>query len=393
MNMHEKLSRLQNCMNNTKGLPFAIDINPTYRCNLSCKFCNGFLEGVTRSRKEELTDPEFMDCLSQAIKLDAKEFHIAGDGEPLIKKKLVLGMASYIKKYKGTGRITTNGTLIDRQTAEKLVLLDWDILNLSIEGSCATIHDSLVGFKGAFDRVLYAIHHINDQKKKMHKKHPEIRITTVICKDNFHDLKNIIALAKRLGIKYTHFEPLEICEPGVTRAQITKRQHTDARSFFAESAALATADHIYTNIKDMDLFYDQKITNSQPIQDESPKQFCPVCFQPWLKMVIRPNGQTQPCCNLYDTQAENVRNKSLHDIWHGLFFNKMRDELLHHRLHDDCSRCNAWIFDENLKLRSILNERSKIRRSMLYLFQRGKEHIPTDIKDLFYFKIKPWLSK
>ena len=51
-----------------------------------------------------------------------------------------------------------------------------------------------------------------------------------------------------------------------------------------------------------------------------------VCSDLWQRMTIRANGDVMACCNLaYKLKVGNIKEKSIHDIWHGREMNRLRE--------------------------------------------------------------------
>jgi radical SAM protein with 4Fe4S-binding SPASM domain len=76
------------------------------------------------------------------------------------------------------------------------------------------------------------------------------------------------------------------------------------------------------------------------------------CYYPWYNISIFADGRALPCFILKD-KGENVREKSLKEIWFGKYFNEIREIFLKNKLKEDCSKCNPW----NLpKMKEIRNE-------------------------------------
>jgi MoaA/NifB/PqqE/SkfB family radical SAM enzyme len=74
------------------------------------------------------------------------------------------------------------------------------------------------------------------------------------------------------------------------------------------------------------------------------------CYQPFYRMVVRPWGVVGPCC-MFDNVGENVKSKSLREIWFGSYFEKMRENMAKGNLPDFCFKCNPSQVQENRKIR------------------------------------------
>jgi radical SAM protein with 4Fe4S-binding SPASM domain len=86
-----------------------------------------------------------------------------------------------------------------------------------------------------------------------------------------------------------------------------------------------------------------------------------LCFEPWWHMVIKVEGSVQPCC-LFDSKEENVKNKTLKEIWFGEYFNEIRENMINKKFSAFCSVCNAGQVAENIRIREELSKLMKIVR-------------------------------
>ncbi|MEM7825959.1 MAG: SPASM domain-containing protein, partial [Candidatus Aenigmatarchaeota archaeon] len=81
------------------------------------------------------------------------------------------------------------------------------------------------------------------------------------------------------------------------------------------------------------------------------------CYYPWYNISIFADGNVLPCFILKD-KSENVREKTLKEIWFGSYFNEIRKAFLKNKLKVDCSKCNPW----NLpKMEEIRNKLSTVK--------------------------------
>lgn len=355
--MYEKIKRIRGWFKGKQKGPVSLEINPTNLCNLSCKFCHGFQGGLTGKKSKELSQSTCIRIIKEAPDLDVKEVHIAGDGEPLMKKSIFKSLVKSIKENKMFGTLTTNGTLFTPELIELMIKLDWDLVTISLEGYDAKTHDYLTGSKSSYKRIIKNIVLFNHYKKILKKDKPMIKFSTIIMEKNKQQLSKIIELAHKLKVDSVLFEPLIINNhPGIKKL---KMKNTGIlKKEITKTEILADRYKIFTNIEFMDKNKNiitrelSSILDDKPVQKGLPQ---PYCYQPWYKMVIRPDGKVQPCCNFYDKNAESVYKKSLKDIWLGQYFTKIRENILNNKHYEPCKSCNAWIIKENEEIRNIIN--------------------------------------
>ncbi len=68
-------------------------------------------------------------------------------------------------------------------------------VGVSILGATAEVHDQLTRCPGAFNRAIRGIEHCMEEKVPVHLK-------CTLMNENYHQFKDIIHLAKRLGITF-----------------------------------------------------------------------------------------------------------------------------------------------------------------------------------------------
>lgn len=357
--MYEKIKRVRSWFKGRKKGPVTLEINPTNLCNLSCKFCHGFQGGLTQKKSKELSQDTCLRIIKEASNLGVKEVHIAGDGEPLVKKPVFKSLVKSIKEHKMTGTLTTNGTLFTPELVELMVKLNWDLITISLESSDARTHDRLTGKKNSYDCAIKSIKLFDYYKKRFKKNKPIIKFSTILMEKNKRQLHKIIELAHELGVKSVSFEPLVTNNnPEIKKMEIKRKDINKLEEELKKIKASAHKHKIHTNIefigknkntitKDL-----PAVSEDKPVQKGFPQ---PYCYQPWYKIVIRPDGKVQPCCNFYDKNAESVYKKDLKGIWLGRYFTRIREDILNNKSHKACKSCNAWIIQENEEIRNTIN--------------------------------------
>ncbi len=62
------------------------------------------------------------------------------------------------------------------------------------------------------------------------------------------------------------------------------------------------------------------------------------CFAPWIHLVITQGGDIRPC-NDFQMNFGSIKNDNLESVFNNENFKKLRDDLLHGRLHPGCRGC------------------------------------------------------
>jgi heme d1 biosynthesis radical SAM protein NirJ len=128
------------------------------RCNLTCRHCYAF--SADHEYPGELDTREVFGVMD-----DLKAFRVPvlvlSGGEPLLRPDIdeIAARAKSLGFYVG---LSTNGTLIDDATANRIAALGLDYVGISLDGKRAT-HDAFRRRVGAFDASLAAIRRCRDR--------------------------------------------------------------------------------------------------------------------------------------------------------------------------------------------------------------------------------------
>jgi MoaA/NifB/PqqE/SkfB family radical SAM enzyme len=219
----------------------------------------------------------------------------------------------------------------------------------------------LTGVKGSFDRVLRNIKTINSYKRKLGKKYPTLEFVVVLVKDNYMDIPDIITLAKNNSVNSVFIEPITVYSPIGKKLKLSKTKKKEFSKIAEKSKRIAEKFKISTNLGN---FIDTKLieeTNSMHSiilnSRNGSSQFTDLaCFEPFYRMGIRTDGVVCPCGFFDEGSKENIRDKSLNEIWFGDYFEKRRKEMIQKKLASYCSRCCTTLVLNNQSIREELNK-------------------------------------
>lgn len=123
----------------------------TPRCNLSCIHCGSRCD--EHSLVDEVSLDEYKRILTKAREdFGERLFIVLTGGEPLLRRD-VCELGSFIRDLGFAWGMTTNGTLIDPETAERLVEAGLLSVSISIDGTAPT-HDAVRRCEGAYEKAM-----------------------------------------------------------------------------------------------------------------------------------------------------------------------------------------------------------------------------------------------
>ncbi len=131
--------------------------NVTQACNLKCIHC--YAHAVDRSVDKELTHEQGLAVLDDLARFGVPVVLFSG-GEPLVRPDL-LDLVRHAVKRGMRAVISTNGTLITRETAEALEDIGLSYVGVSLDGM-EEVNDRFRGKRGAFRHALEGISHCRE---------------------------------------------------------------------------------------------------------------------------------------------------------------------------------------------------------------------------------------
>lgn len=359
--MKEQINRLIKWRNGEKIGPYSIEIHPTNLCNLQCRMCGTQIEHArlmkenqnfhpSLYKKFELKRKKVIELIREAYALKADKFLITGGGEPFVRKDDTLSFMNEIKRYGMFGNINTNGALLNKNDVEKIILMDWDMVMLSIDSQIPAIHDFIRGKNGTFNRVRKVLLDFQNTKRKYGSDKPRIVFNTVLCNKNFNHLHDFIIFASEMDCEDITFIPLiEFDE--LNELKIDGKEYSHFLKEIPHLIKCSTSHGIHTNLSSF-IRETRTVKKSSLVQ----KKFYNLpCFEPFLNLVIKMDGKYSPCC-MIQNYKDSIKDKSLREIWFGDYFKSMRSSFTKFIVPRDCSYCVHMQQTQNNMLREELRK-------------------------------------
>lgn len=337
-----------------------ITLEPTPFCNQSCQTCNTWLltrnrEFISSHRGQE--QYSLRNVIDQASEMGVEHINLAG-AEPFAHKDTIELIES-IKAHGMECSLVSNGTLIDEQTAKRLIDSRIDAIRFSVDGASPDIHDQVRGYKGSFVRVITAIDTMNtygDSQGYI----PKLSFNTTISKLNFHEIPKMIELARNHRIKKINFglviqtnsEDLittnQILGSGTTSEQFLKQDDGlmftndeihDLQILFGQAEIVASEFGVEHNISLMRdyLKHPEAIISGRylsPFMEEGELN----CVYPFKRTLVDTYGNVYPCSPIRRIIG-NLKDSSLDEIWKGDSYEQFRASFKAHGHFPICLSC------------------------------------------------------
>lgn len=188
--------------------PYRVELLISSRCNSRCLMCNVWKLSlqIPNIVEQEVTFEEYKRLFAELSEMGVKTIAISG-GEPTMRMDII----DIIREAKCKNFYTfmvTNGSLINKKLARDLISSGLDALEFSIDSPVPEIHDRIRGVQGFWKKAIKGIKLINQLKKEMQSKKPNITITYVINKLNYHLIYEMMNLKEMLECDYITFIPV-----------------------------------------------------------------------------------------------------------------------------------------------------------------------------------------
>ena len=280
--------------------------NITWKCNLRCIHCYISAGQVPEG---ELSLEEALDVVDQIDEVGSPLVLFSG-GEPLAREDF-WEIADYASRKNFKMALSTNGTLIGQETAERLKSLGFVYVGVSLDSPLEQWNDMFRGVKGAFRRALEGVE--NAKRAGL-----DVGIRFTVTRHNVGHVEELLELAAQHGIRRVCFYHLVPSGRGVNIQDwaLTREEHVRLLDLLIEkSVEYAGILEIETVTSPSDgIYVASKIARSR---EE---------FLSLLKMLrgqgncgrrivsIYPDGEVHPCQFIEEVSLGNVRMSRLREI-------------------------------------------------------------------------------
>lgn len=278
----------------------------TRSCNLACVHCRASAEYGPYAG--ELTTGEGLRLLDEIAALSKPVIILTG-GEPLLRQD-IFEIAAYGDRKGLRMVMATNGTLVTKEIAGKMLRSGIKRVSISIDGMDAKSHDAFRNVPGAFAGALAGIEALKEAGM-------EFQINTTITKTNLDQLPDMMDLAVRLGAAAHHIFLLVPTGRGKEMAEqaISPQEYEKTLNWFHEASLncpiqlkATCAPHYYRIMK-------QKGQGAGGKGAGDPLHaMTRGCLGGSSFCFISHTGQVQPCGYL-EVDCGRIKEKRFREIW------------------------------------------------------------------------------
>ena len=316
--------------------PIYVKIKINYGCNLKCEMCKHWRE----TREPPISMNRFREIISELAELGCKKIHFSG-GEPMLRPQLP-DLVEHATQLGMRVTLTTNGTLIDKVKAKRLVEAGLRGVNVSIDSPLRKMHEKIRGVEGSFKQTTKAVSLFN---KYSHKGKLTVRINTVVGRSNYQTLATLPDLAHELGADGINLIPVD----DHCGEHLSLRKKDIA--FFNENIAPRIAERA------MELGLIVSEEDAFPFgQDEDEVKLARAgryalgfykkhpCYAPWTHTLIDHAGMVYVCCMTREQipPLGDLKKSTFKEIWEGRAYQQIRLQM-HPPALPMCQRCDDFI--------------------------------------------------
>ncbi len=292
-----------------KGLPFSMSIEPTTSCNLRCPECPSGLRDFTRPTG--MLDFSLFKQVIDQVHEHLVYLLLYFQGEPYLHQQF-FDLVEYASKKGIYTSTSTNAHFLSDESARKTVESKLDRLIISIDGSSQDTYEQYrVG--GSLEKVIDGTERLVYWKKKLKSNTPHLVFQYLVVKPNEHQLDEIRALAKTIGVDEVKFKTAQIYD-------------------FENGSPLIPDNQQYSRYRKNE---DGTFSLKNKLLDQ--------CWKMWHSCVMTWDGKIVPCC--FDKDATHsmghLGQNTFREIWFGESYQNFRQAILKSRSEIDiCKNCS-----------------------------------------------------
>ncbi len=303
-----------------KNSPKLIFWELTKMCNLKCAHCRA--EAEDSSFTGELNLDTIKGILDN-ISTNYTPILVLTGGEPLYRKD-IFEIAKYAVDRGLKTALATNGTLINKDAAEKIKGAGISRVSISIDGTDAESHDNFRGVNGAFNGAL-------NGARLLKEAGVEFQFNTTITKRNVDHIEGILELALKEKASALHIFMLVPVGCGIEIAEsdmISDAKYEEVLHWFYDRSRIVNiefkatcAPHYYRIIRQRAKTEGRSLT----FETDGMAAMTRGCLAGTGVCFISHRGDVQPCGYL-PVSAGNVLETPFNGIWEKSdLFMKLRD--------------------------------------------------------------------
>lgn len=296
----------------------------TYACNLRCHFCDLPYRHIEykKAGRKELRFEEKLKVVDDFAAIGTTAIGFTG-GEPMLDP----ATPRLIERAVGHGMLThlsSNGFAFKRREAA-LELFDLGLhgVSISIDGATPETHNAIRGSDRSFDEAIASLKNLIEVRSE-HPNKMSVTTTTVITRDNYREIPQMVDMLIRLGVDQIGFMPVQ---------DIGLDYDVEARSegfMVRQAEALDGLVDALVDLKQKTGRIENTVEYLELFKEAFRGRPLPIrCYAGYVTLAVDSWGDLYPCFPWAEMRrsAANVREVSLAEFWRSQACNGMRREV------------------------------------------------------------------
>ncbi len=314
----------------TSNAPLLVAIETTTRCNFHCVHCcHSFSHPVAADISLEL-----FETVVPSVRT-AFEVYLFGDGEVLLDIPGHLAMIARIHKEDPTCALgfSTNGKLLTPEVYEVYAAAGIQYIQVSVDAATSPLYES-IRRGGSLQQLRSNLDGILDRRRRARSRQPQLRLATVISKQNFRDLPFLAEFAKKYDFSYWYINAEYPHNPGRDRLHLDLDDLSELECIWEEIAQRYSRD--FNTLLDCSI----GLPASTAEKWREPEAFPVYCTVPWQRFELKANGDVK-ICPYFHEPIGSLKGSSLLDVWNGKEFRQIRQAFASRKgIPRFCINCN-----------------------------------------------------
>jgi radical SAM protein with 4Fe4S-binding SPASM domain len=266
------------------GIPIAVHLDVTYRCNERCVHCY-----LDHDDHGEMTTAEIKDVLDQLA--EAGVFFLTFSGGEVFLRRDFFELLEYSRRLMFNVKIKTNAVMIHEAEARRIRDLGVDTIQISVYSHRPEVHDAITKLPHSLERTITAIRFLRQQGLR-------VTIANVLMTINSSDQNGVQELAAELGAHYTLDPTITPMMDGDTSVLALRVPGEELPGIFSNPALVGNQEEFCAP---------PKPPSEEDLEGYSCSAGHSFCY-------ISPYGDVFPCVQ-FPLPTGNVRQQKFLDIW------------------------------------------------------------------------------
>jgi radical SAM protein with 4Fe4S-binding SPASM domain len=333
----------------TPPLPEELQVEITGACNLRCRMCLVRYAPAVGRREGALDLEQFLELVDSIPRL--RKLTLQGLGEPLLSPHL-FEMVDYARARDIEVGFNTNGTLLDRETAGRLVAAGVSWLHVSLDGATAATYEdvrhgpALRPRPGQFERVVANLRGLIDARAAAGSATPRVHIVFVAMRRNIEELERLVELAAEIGVDELFVQNLSHDFGDAPEAERYRQMHDYVEEEALFGGHLEAVEEIFEHAEERsrELGLELRLPRlaERPARRRAGE---PGCSWPWDSAYVTHRGEVQPCCMVMGSDRARLGDldtESFDEVWQGAAYREFRERLLSDDPPEVCRGCSLY---------------------------------------------------